>query len=349
MNRTTDLRDRGERTVLVKKANAVMNNDDERDYTEVVEMDPLIETYRRVYANDLEERIGIKSYKLPAALGVTTLLNPMFGLKPKVVGSGLMTDAQYDEARFDLLYQMQDILDEKSPPVDSSSDSSDVDSDDEVLPRHQNMNYNKAEAELLLFENYKKKKYHPTFKKGKSKVLRGEEKEIWVGPPDECGKDLPSGKNLFDYLCKVRGRMNILRFFNDHQKIFPILWIVVQCNASRRVVEVGCERFFGLSGYISSPRRTRLGVRTYERLAMLASILKNVYVDPELVAKEYLRRCKSGAWKKENNVEALKCWNLERIIEAETFGQSLPEQLTMDDLVQEGNDPSQDGVIEIED
>ena len=55
MNRTTDLRDRGERTVLVKKANAVMNNDDERDYTEVVEMDPLIETYRRVYANDLEE------------------------------------------------------------------------------------------------------------------------------------------------------------------------------------------------------------------------------------------------------------------------------------------------------
>ena len=66
-----------------------------------------------MYANDLEECIGIKSYKLPAALGVTTLLNPMFGLKPEVVGSGLITDAQYDEARSDLFYQMQDILDEK--------------------------------------------------------------------------------------------------------------------------------------------------------------------------------------------------------------------------------------------
>ena len=47
--------------------------------------------------------------------------------------------------------------------------------------------------------------------------------------------------------------------------------------------------------------------------------------------------------------EALKCWNLERIIEAESFGQSLPEQLTMDDLIGEGNDSSQDDVIEIED
>ena len=80
------------------------------------------------------------------------------------------------------------------------------------------MNYNQAEAELLLFENFKKKKFHPTFQKAKSKVLRGEEKEIWVDPPDERGKDLHSGKNLFDHLCKVQGRMMILCFFCDHKK-----------------------------------------------------------------------------------------------------------------------------------
>ena len=104
-----------------------------------------------------------------------------------------------------------------------------------------------------------------------------------------------------------------------------------------------------LSGYISSPRQTRLGGRTYERLAMLASTHKNIYVELELVAKEYLDRCKSGAWKKENMDKVLKYWNLERIIEAELFGQSLPEQLTMDDLVGEGNDSAQDDVIKIED
>ena len=88
MNRTTDLRDHDEKTVLVKETNMVLNDDVDWDYTEVVQMDPLIETYRRVYINDLEEHIGIKSYKFPATLGVTMLLNLMFDLKRKVVGLG---------------------------------------------------------------------------------------------------------------------------------------------------------------------------------------------------------------------------------------------------------------------
>ncbi len=48
-----------------------------------------------------------------------------------------------------------------------------------------------------------------------------------------------------------------------------------------------------------------------------------------------LRRCKAGAWKKENTVEAVTCWNLERILDAEQHGQPMPEELTMDDLVRE--------------
>ena len=76
------------------------------------------------------------------------------------------------------------------------------------------------------------------------------------------------------------------------------------------MTEVGCERFFGLSGYVSQPRRARLGVRNYERISMLANILRNVYVDPKWVAAEYLRRSKNGAWKKENIVESMKCLNL---------------------------------------
>jgi hypothetical protein len=31
---------------------------------------------------------------------------------------------------------------------------------------------------------------------------------------------------------------------------------------------------------------------------MLSSILRVVYINPEWVAKEYLQRCKSGAWKR---------------------------------------------------
>ena len=65
----------------------------------------------------------------------------------------------------------------------------------------------------------------------------------------------------------------------------------------------------------------------------MASILQKVYISKEWVAKEYLRRCKKGAWKKENTEEALKCLNLERIIDADLMGDGKPSQLTRNDLI----------------
>ena len=65
---------------------------------------------------------------------------------------------------------------------------------------------------------------------------------------------------------------------------------------SNQVLEVGCERFFNLSGCVLAPRRVRLKVRTYERLAMLAAMIQKVYIDYEWVAKEYLRRSREKAW-----------------------------------------------------
>eukprot|EP00956_Cyclotella_meneghiniana_P040051 scaffold185481_cov114-Cyclotella_meneghiniana.AAC.2 len=49
---------------------------------------------------------------------------------------------------------------------------------------------------------------------------------------------------------------------------------------------------------------------------MLLDLLRVIYIDPEeLVVKEYLVRC--SAWKKkENTVESLKYFNLERMIAA---------------------------------
>ena len=128
----------------------------------------------------------------------------------------------------------------------------------------------------------------------------------------------------------------MVEFFMDHKKIFPNMWIKVQCEAVRSAVEVGCERFFSVSGYVSAPRRTRLGVRTYERLALMAVILNTIYIDKKWVAEEYLWRCKAGTWSKERTEEALKCWNLERVIEAELMGKLEPEELTMEELIQEG-------------
>ncbi len=91
---------------------------------------------------------------------------------------------------------------------------------------------------------------------------------------------------LGDYV-NEKGRMDVLKFFEEHKKYFPTLWIIAQREVARQVVEVGCEQFFGLYGCISSPRRSRLGVWTYERVAMLASIIQRVNIDNHWVAQQY--------------------------------------------------------------
>jgi hypothetical protein len=88
-----------------------------------------------------------------------------------------------------------------------------------------------------------------------------------------------------------------------------------------------------LAGYISQPRRSRLNVRNYERLAMLAYIMQIVFIDPKWAADEYLRRCKAGKWSKGSAEDALKCFNFERILDAEVFGLEVPGEIALDDYM----------------
>jgi hypothetical protein len=85
-------------------------------------------------------------------------------------------------------------------------------------------------------------------------VTSGKTEEVIVGPVEENGKDLPSGKNIGNYI-NTKGRMDVLQFHKDYKNNLPNLWIIVQREAARRVVEVGCEWFFGLLCYVSGPRQ----------------------------------------------------------------------------------------------
>jgi len=62
---------------------------------------------------------------------------------------------------------------------------------------------------------------------------------------------------------------------------------------------------------------------------MLASIIQNVYIDNDWVAQQYIEQGKRRSWKKENTEEALKCWNLECIIDAEQQGKDAPSELNV--------------------
>jgi len=270
MDRTTDLCACREKTILVKRFGENVTAI-EKNCIKVETMDPLIEDFCDKYSQDMTTHLGLDEDVLPDALGMPTLLNPFFGPQKRIVEAGLMSAVQACRARIALLRKMQDVLDNKDPAPLYSTDSDDKDDeeDEEYTPRERvNANYKKAEEELELLDEFKRKKYRPSVIEENSVVLKSDintAMDIWVGPlnPDSKGKNLPSGKNLFDYT-DVCGRFKMLEFYSAHQKLFPTLWIVAQAEAPCRVVKAGCERFFRLSGYISSPRRTRLNVRTYE-------------------------------------------------------------------------------------
>jgi hypothetical protein len=75
-----------------------------------------------------------------------------------------------------------------------------------------------------------------------------------------------------------------------------------------------------------------VGKTTRSLLCLLGHILQHVYVDPIFLifAEEYLARCKHGAWKKENTVESLKCYNLERILKVKEMGKEEPSKVDLD-------------------
>jgi hypothetical protein len=64
--------------------------------------------------------------------------------------------------------------------------------------------------------------------------------DIGVGPVVKRGQNLPSNKNLADYIDK-KGRMNLLDFFSDNEQRFPTLFKIMQHEASCRAVEVALQ------------------------------------------------------------------------------------------------------------
>ncbi len=95
---TVDLRRRGEKTVVVKKASSTVSVHIEKRF-KIEVMDPMIEKHRMLYAQDLAKHVGLNENYLPNALTFSILLNPLFGLEQRIVGSGLLTEEQFVRAK----------------------------------------------------------------------------------------------------------------------------------------------------------------------------------------------------------------------------------------------------------
>ena len=107
---------------------------------------------------------------------------------------------------------MQDYLDAKHPTLCADSDdknSNDSGSNDGCLVEKTNSHYNRTEEEFNNFESFKHNKYRPKWVRVNLEILsgirqNGNMQAIIGGPVEENGKDLPSGKNLGDYMNEKR-------------------------------------------------------------------------------------------------------------------------------------------------
>jgi hypothetical protein len=83
--------------------------------------------------------------------------------------------------------------------------------------------------EFTAFERFKKKHYFSIMKITGQGCLKGsfngKDQDLFVGPVVSNGKDLPTNKNIANYINK-NGRMDLLQFFRDHKKEFLTLWIL---------------------------------------------------------------------------------------------------------------------------
>jgi hypothetical protein len=56
-------------------------------------------------------------------------------------------------------------------------------------------------------------------------------------------------------------------------------------------------------------------------------------------------RCKKGAWKKENTIECLKCFNLEHVIAGGDSGMGSPKSISLDEYIR--NSEAEDRIADV--
>ena len=297
------------RTVLVRSTSSRLTR--RPDNMTVVDMREEVELARFVYAKNLSYRFGLTDAegndvkKLPSTTVFAAILHPLFPAA-RMVGSSLLTLDQWKYGIDSLIDEIETRYEKDSPDeIESDGD------DDELqmlgyVPKSHNKSdaRDKATTEVMNFiKNYKKIAALPKYKpNSNTRYLHGTESNtinddtivLWA-EVEEKGTDLPSGRNLANYITK-EGKFKHIQFWVDHSKKFPKLWSFAVERASCNPTEVSCETLFSESGYASTARNTKLSSRQFEREVSIARNIQVVYFDIEHAVDVFLARKKKGDW-----------------------------------------------------
>jgi hypothetical protein len=215
-----------------------------------------------------------------------------------------MTEQQYVIAESQLIARIQAMRETESgarlviPKKATSVAQNNVDNLDDEYDQPISSEHQAAVNEWLQYQRVVKfGRYFPRKYKKEGLVELG---DIRFGIVEEPGEDIEASHpfkkcNLADFIDN-KGYFDLVKFIGYNRQSFPFIYKLACCQASMRVNEVGCERFFSIAGYVSSPRRTSLKVRHYEALAMLKHNIQKIYVDEDWVVEQYMTLEKNKGW-----------------------------------------------------
>ena len=246
--------------------------------------------------------------KLHEIKAMGALLNPLYQNDDRMIAAGLFaTEVQYDEANEELLDRMSRYYEKTTKRSKTKGGDDNVDlvnkwSKQSAFLDEEETPLGKAKKELAKYRRYMDAKYLPEMEPERVLGAFDDNDGDPVEPIYAFGrvlnkrKDLPSGKNLGDYV-DGSGHFDFVKYLSDHKKRFPACFHVGVGQISPHIsTEVDCESLFSQAGFLADSRRSRSDIRFYERLVVMAHRLKRIYCDPLLVRDTYMERYKNKDW-----------------------------------------------------
>ena len=259
------------------------------------------------------------------------LLNPLYQNGERMVDAGLCTQEQLEAGRVELLDRIGRFYERTaSPESDSESSTEKTNKYDSMTgPRDgKKTPLQRAENEYKKYVQWNKFKHLPEMERfrvlGAHDTNTGDPIEpiLHVGRVIKKGKDLKSGKNHASYVDKF-GHYSLEKYLSDHAKTFPGIHNVGVGEICPHVsTEVDCESLFSQAGFYADPRRSRSGIRMYERLVMMAHRLNRIYIHPALVRDEFMKRFKANDWDENEERDSREFLELEKEIHLNMFPHS---------------------------
>ena len=277
------------------------------------------------------------------------LVNPLYQCRAKMIDAGLCTKEQYEAGKTELIRRM-------SAYYAKDLDASDggllqLDQYDRVDLKWSDANAPKkrAEEEFDTFQKWivfgAQPKMEPLWVLGAVGPSGQPTNPIYsFGRVTEKGSDYRSGSNLADFI-DDQGHFDLIAFFVAHKRELPALnSIVIGQLAPHISTEVDCESLFSEAGFLADKRRSRIGVRYYERLVTLKHRLHRIYCHQPLVVARFLQRWQRDEWREQDEIEVNEFFKIEK----ELYLQRYPNGGHVFDDVEEEFMPG-DGALKCED